>query len=597
MTTLRSHSFPPRRRQTRYYCFVSVLEGVCLVLTTAFVVLFGGCFADVVSQQNEVTNTIPKWVLVPPHSVEKKLRNDERSSDSNSDDIQRELLLKQRIDITPRIIGGTAASTDYQQHGFIVALYYNVSRFVCGGSLILPNVVLTAAHCAPFVALARTHIYNKYGSQDAEGYEQFHVTEVLIHPNYNDTKKTMDYALLKLDGSSKKGTPITLNNVSSVPSVQDQVTVMGWGKTEEYLSDSPTLETVTLNYVSFEQCRKDYNYKYIRASMICAGVLGGGKDACQGDSGGPLILATDSAYFNEADSSSTDDGPLLLGVVSWGYGCARPGFPGVYQRISSVADWIKNSACEWHNSVEGGTDVCPIQVNNRKPLPEMDTTIHLKTSNAIQEDTDSKKRTHSPVNLKPTHSPTTTRPTPSPVDPTPLPSTAMPTPSPVDPTSSPITARPTPSPVDPTPSPTTARPTLSPVDPTPSPTTARPVATAKPSKPPLQRPSHQPSAAPSQEPTASALPSISPSVTPSSEPSSSVEPSSKPSHKPSLLPSNQPSSKPSHKPSLSPSNQPSSKPSHKPSLLPTLKPSSKPSRQPSTFPELKPSSKPSGDQP
>ena len=55
------------------------------------------------------------------------------------------------------------------------------------------------------------------------------------------------------------------------------VTVMGWGKTEEYLSDSPTLETVTLNYVSFEQCRKDYNYKYIRASMICAGVLGGGK--------------------------------------------------------------------------------------------------------------------------------------------------------------------------------------------------------------------------------------------------------------------------------------------------------------------------------
>ena len=55
------------------------------------------------------------------------------------------------------------------------------------------------------------------------------------------------------------------------------VTVMGWGKTKEYLSDSPTLETVTLNYVSFEQCRKDYNYANIRASMICAGVLGGGK--------------------------------------------------------------------------------------------------------------------------------------------------------------------------------------------------------------------------------------------------------------------------------------------------------------------------------
>jgi trypsin len=270
------------------------------------------------------------------------------------------------LDITPRIIGGAATSTDGKQNGFVVALYYNESIFTCGGSLIATNVVLTAAHCAPWVAFVRIDVDNKFGSQQEEGYEQFNVVEVVKHPQYDDTAHYMDYALLKLSGHSILGSPVALNNRTSVPSIKDQVTAMGWGRTSEMGPLSQVLQKVTLNYISTEKCLEVYAEKFIDPSMLCAGVDEGGKDACQGDSGGPLILAT------------AIDQKVLIGVVSWGDGCARPHIPGVYQRISSAADWIKNTACKWHHSFDG--DDCPIQVINDpskkktltsvKPTPE-----------------------------------------------------------------------------------------------------------------------------------------------------------------------------------------------------------------------------------
>jgi len=68
-------------------------------------------------------------------------------------------------------------------------------------------------------------------------------------------------------------------------------------------------------------------------SMICAGVEGGGKDACSGDSGGPLVTLLSGRYN-------------LIGVVSWGEGCALPDFPGVYGRVTSISDWIQQNTAD-----------------------------------------------------------------------------------------------------------------------------------------------------------------------------------------------------------------------------------------------------------
>lgn len=186
--------------------------------------------------------------------------------------------MKQRLPKTDRIVGGTPAIVDTNNNEFIVALYYDADRFVCGGSLITPTVVLTAAHCAPYVAFGRIHVNNKYGSQEEEGYEQLDVIDVITHPQYNSTLKRMDYALLKLNGWSHLGTPIALNNVSDIPAEQDHVIALGWGITSEGGFESKTLLSVTLNYVPFTQCWESYKYKnVITSSVICAGVAEGGK--------------------------------------------------------------------------------------------------------------------------------------------------------------------------------------------------------------------------------------------------------------------------------------------------------------------------------
>lgn len=92
-----------------------------------------------------------------------------------------------------------------------------------------------------------------------------------------------------------------------------------------------------LPVVSNDQCKQSYsNFKntVIDDNAICAGYLSGGKDACQGDSGGPLMLARmqqDSYLYYQ------------IGIVSYGFKCAEPGFPGVYTRVTSYLQWIENN--------------------------------------------------------------------------------------------------------------------------------------------------------------------------------------------------------------------------------------------------------------
>lgn len=106
---------------------------------------------------------------------------------------------------------------------------------------------------------------------------------------------------------------------------------MGFGALSEGDSfGSTTLQEVTVNAVSHDTCNAQYNGEIVEDIMLCAGVPGGGKDSCQGDSGGPII---------------NSDG-VQVGIVSWGYGCGRPEFSGVYSRISGAIDWINEQICD-----------------------------------------------------------------------------------------------------------------------------------------------------------------------------------------------------------------------------------------------------------
>ena len=128
----------------------------------------------------------------------------------------------------------------------------------------------------------------------------------------------------------------------------DELTVMGWGSINSQRDKPTVLHSTTVHYVPNDLCSAstgDLNGRpksyadYITPDMLCAaGSPGSGRDSCGGDSGGPLV---------RSDPDAPDDPrrDLLVGVVSWGYGCAHPDFPGVYARISAHRDWILAELC------------------------------------------------------------------------------------------------------------------------------------------------------------------------------------------------------------------------------------------------------------
>ena len=110
------------------------------------------------------------------------------------------------------------------------------------------------------------------------------------------------------------------------------VTVAGWGTTSSGGLGSGVALQVPIPIVSNTTCASNYPLETITGGMICAGFAEGGRDSCQGDSGGPLFGTP------AGETKST-----LVGVVSWGYGCAIAGYPGVYARVSYYAAWIRAS--------------------------------------------------------------------------------------------------------------------------------------------------------------------------------------------------------------------------------------------------------------
>lgn len=235
------------------------------------------------------------------------------------------------FEFRPNIVGGVDAVKG--EFPFQVSLQSPSGSHFCGGSLVKKNFVLTAAHCVAGWNKANKIVVGLHDRSDKAGTETFTAVKVTAHPQYNRSTLDYDYAVLKLSGDSKFRT-IDLNNTEIVIPEDGQepfnVMTSGWGTTSEGSSGLPRiLQKVEVPLVTQKNCNAPTSYNGdITDRMICAGYVEGGKDSCQGDSGGPLFVKQTSGDF------------LLVGVVSWGEGCARANKFGVYSKVNNQIDWI-----------------------------------------------------------------------------------------------------------------------------------------------------------------------------------------------------------------------------------------------------------------
>lgn len=247
-----------------------------------------------------------------------------------TDDVADDDTVSESVD---EIVGGTATTVD--QVPWQVALTTLGGFQFCGGSILNASWVITAQHCVADqssdmrVVAATTRI-----SQQASG--QIRTIDAVARvPAFADPTVGKDISLvhlsapLNLSGANARAIPVVTAADAAAGATNPGVvaTVTGWGTTSEGASStSDVLRTVDVPIVSNATASAEYGMT-ISADQLPAGLTAGGKDSCQGDSGGPITVSVGGTR-------------KLAGAVSWGNGCARANFVGLYARVSSFETYI-----------------------------------------------------------------------------------------------------------------------------------------------------------------------------------------------------------------------------------------------------------------
>lgn len=259
----------------------------------------------------------------------------------------------------PRVVGGSTVSISKYPWQAAVAFSQAkkstsdpFERQFCGGSLITPRIVITAAHCiedgdpdCPTVSLCPVLDTTGDGTEqkdpddlavilgrttltDTSQGTEHAVLDRRIHPTYDSSDLSKDIAYIVLTTASSQPTIAIAGSAERAlwaPGAPTEVS--GWGSTSEGGSRSDTLRAAVAPIIDDSACSSPtvYNGLFDPATMVCAGYLEGGIDTCQGDSGGPLQAPIAGGSYR------------LVGITSWGIGCARPNKPGVYTRVAEPA--------------------------------------------------------------------------------------------------------------------------------------------------------------------------------------------------------------------------------------------------------------------
>ncbi|XP_076971284.1 granzyme K [Tamandua tetradactyla] len=238
------------------------------------------------------------------------------------------------------IIGGSEVAP--HSWPFMASIQYG-GNHICGGILIHPQWVLTAAHCrvrfakgkSPKVVLGAHSLSKNEASK-----QTFDIKKYIPFSRLKSDLESNDIMLLKLHMAAKLNKNVQLLHLRSQHYMRagTKCQVAGWGTTDpELYSPSDTLQEVTVTVISRKLCNSQnyYNHKpIITEDMVCAGDARGWKDSCQGDSGGPLVCKG-----------------VLCAIVSGGHKCGKAKKPGIYTLLTKkYQTWIKSKLAPSHAS-------------------------------------------------------------------------------------------------------------------------------------------------------------------------------------------------------------------------------------------------------